>query len=55
MKFYRVCPNCKAHLDPNEKCECESALIINRNHNPKSFVWTEQYQRMKDELIASLS
>ncbi|MCI8704207.1 MAG: hypothetical protein HFE60_07985 [Anaerotignum sp.] len=25
MSFYNVCPKCGAHLDPAEKCECESA------------------------------
>lgn len=20
--FYRVCPKCGAHLDPNERCDC---------------------------------
>lgn len=24
MSFYRICPKCGAHLDPDEKCECES-------------------------------
>lgn len=22
MKFYRVCDNCGAHLDPGENCDC---------------------------------
>lgn len=21
--YYRVCPDCKAHLDPDEKCDCK--------------------------------
>lgn len=25
MPFYNVCPKCGAHLDPGEKCECETA------------------------------
>ena len=24
MAFYNVCPKCGAHLDPNEKCDCEN-------------------------------
>ncbi len=23
MSYYRECPNCKAHLDPGEVCDCE--------------------------------
>lgn len=23
MAFYNVCPKCGAHLDPNERCDCE--------------------------------
>lgn len=22
MSYYRICPNCGAHLDPGEKCDC---------------------------------
>ena len=22
MAYYRVCPDCGAHLDPGEKCDC---------------------------------
>lgn len=22
MSYYRVCPNCGAHLDPGEQCDC---------------------------------
>lgn len=21
--FYRICPNCDAHLDPGERCDCQ--------------------------------
>ncbi len=55
MKYYRICPNCNSNLDPNEKCECEGVPVINSKSNPKSFVWSEQYRRMKNELIASLN
>ena len=24
MSYYITCPNCGAHLDPGEHCECES-------------------------------
>lgn len=27
MAFYRICPNCGAHLDPGEKCDCEEIRI----------------------------
>lgn len=23
MSYYRTCPECGAHLDPGEKCDCE--------------------------------
>lgn len=23
MSYYNVCPNCGAHLDPGERCDCE--------------------------------
>ncbi len=23
MSYYRVCPNCGAHLDPGESCDCQ--------------------------------
>ncbi len=23
MSYYRVCPNCGAHLDPDEACDCQ--------------------------------
>ena len=23
MAFYKICPKCKAHLDPGEHCDCE--------------------------------
>lgn len=26
MSFYRECPNCGAHLDPGEKCDCEQLV-----------------------------
>lgn len=23
MAYYNICPNCNAHLDPGEKCNCK--------------------------------
>ena len=23
MSYYKTCPNCGAHLDPGEHCECQ--------------------------------
>lgn len=23
MAYYRTCPDCGAHLDPGEKCDCK--------------------------------
>lgn len=25
MPYYRTCPNCGAHLDPCETCDCQNA------------------------------
>lgn len=55
MKYYRTCPICKANLDPGERCSCEKRPAVKRMDNPKDFVWTAEYQRMKQRLIASLS
>lgn len=27
MSYYRTCPDCGAHLDPGEPCDCTGALI----------------------------
>lgn len=27
MSYYRTCPDCGAHLDPQEPCDCTGALI----------------------------
>lgn len=24
MSYYKTCPHCGSHLDPGEKCDCES-------------------------------
>lgn len=24
MAYYSICPQCQAHLDPNELCDCEN-------------------------------
>jgi len=26
VSYYRECPNCGAHLDPGEACDCEKTL-----------------------------
>ncbi len=30
--YYRVCPDCGAHLDPGEKCDCENETKEETNH-----------------------
>lgn len=32
--YYRICPDCGAHLDPDEKCDCH-ADTHNTNENKK--------------------
>ena len=27
MSYYRTCPVCGAHLDPGEKCECQTYIF----------------------------
>jgi len=26
--YYKTCENCGAHLDPEERCDCEDTLIV---------------------------
>lgn len=58
MAFYNVCPKCGAHLDPNEKCDCENVsekekrarehlLIVENGTNqlgPMSILWTQKVE-----------
>lgn len=37
MAFYNVCPKCGAHLDPNERCDCEET--------------TEKEKKIRDQLL----
>lgn len=40
--YYKTCPNCRANLDPGERCDCEGQLsflpkpapkpLLNHNH-----------------------
>ncbi len=38
MSYYRICPTCGAHLDPDEVCECkkEAALGATNTGNGKA-------------------
>lgn len=27
MAYYKTCPNCGAHLDPGETCDCETEEV----------------------------
>ena len=53
MAFYNVCPKCGAHLDPNEKCDCEDAaekekkareqmLVMENGTNQLAFRWPSE-------------
>ena len=35
--FYRVCPYCKATLDPQEKCDCQDYHQIGRKEAATAF------------------
>ena len=34
MNYYRECPNCGAHLDPGEKCDCGQAVSACTSSQP---------------------
>lgn len=34
MSFYRECPNCGAHLDPGEACDCEKKPATEARESP---------------------
>lgn len=51
MAFYNVCPKCGAHLDPNERCDCEETtekekkirdplLVMEKGTNQLTFNWS---------------
>ena len=53
MVFYTVCQKCGAHLDPNEKCDCEDAaekekkareqmLVMENGTNQLAFRWSSE-------------
>lgn len=53
MAFYNVCPKCGAHLDPNEKCDCENVsekekkarehlLMVEKGTNQLAFRWLSE-------------
>lgn len=29
MAYYNICPNCGAHLDPGEQCDCKDGIEEN--------------------------
>lgn len=51
--YYNVCPNCGAHLDPSEKCDCmtmtdaarEAANAYKRAWNKRNPEKNKEYQR----------
>lgn len=53
MTFYKICPKCKAHLDPEEHCDCEeeekrkeeyveSLFKKEQGSNQLTFNWTSE-------------
>ncbi len=59
MSYYRVCPNCGAHLDPDEACDCrdtEKAPVSAANANEggaeqNSTAVSASYDTTKEEKI----
>ncbi len=45
MAFYRICPDCGAHLDPGETCDCR----VEQEHMEK------EKQRRESEIIKMLT
>lgn len=37
MAFYKICPKCKAHLDPGEHCDCEEEEKRKKEYAEKLF------------------
>lgn len=35
MTYYRTCPECGAHLDPEEKCDCIKKSVCAQTQNGK--------------------
>ena len=53
MAFYTVCQKCGAHLDPNEKCDCEDMaekekkardhlLVMEKGTNQLALRWSAE-------------
>ena len=53
MAFYNICPQCRAHLDPGEKCDCEmedekekkereQMLVVEKGTNQLAFRWPSE-------------
>lgn len=32
MRYYKTCPQCGAHLDPGEKCDCTKNTALTTTH-----------------------
>ena len=39
MPYYRICPQCRAYLDPGERCDCQdkekAAPVLEHRDGPK--------------------
>ena len=35
--YYRICPDCGANLDPDERCDCHDVPVAGNTINPKIF------------------
>ena len=46
--YYKTCKNCGAHLDPEERCDCEDTLV----ERSALIVDTESKQKKKRFMIS---
>lgn len=45
MAYFRECPECGAHLDPDEKCDCQQSQNNIKTKEDVNNVGSESYSR----------
>ncbi len=48
MSYYRECPNCGAHLDPGEACDCEKKPAADTKRPKRRTEKTARKEAAKD-------